>query len=215
MIEETIGNLSAFYAMVPFNQRYNVFSLWLGEDHHARLSPVFAPNIGHQKSGDLESEYLNVFETRQGTPFFHDAYVNGVRVQLTIGPPGTGKTTVLSSIREGAEANGFKVEGFAPTSRAAGQLREKGIDATTLQSFLARGQNHPSANIASPHLYMLDESSLASTEQMRAFLDKIKPEDRVLVIGDTAQHQGVDAGRPFEQMQDAGMRTSQLNQIMR
>ncbi|WP_263385970.1 VirB4 family type IV secretion/conjugal transfer ATPase [Granulicella arctica] len=37
VIEETIGNLSAFYAMFPFNQRYNVFSLWLGEDHHARL----------------------------------------------------------------------------------------------------------------------------------------------------------------------------------
>ena len=92
VIEETIGNLSAFYAMFPFNQRYNVFSLWLGEDHHARLSPVFAPNIGHPKSEDLESEYLNVFETRQGTPFFHDAYVSGVRVQLTIGPPGTGKS---------------------------------------------------------------------------------------------------------------------------
>jgi type IV secretion system protein VirB4 len=92
VIEETIGNLSAFYAMFPFNQRYNVFSLWLGEDHHARLSPVFAPNIGNLKSEDLDSEYLNVFETRQGTPFFHDAYVSGVRVQLTIGPPGTGKS---------------------------------------------------------------------------------------------------------------------------
>ena len=39
--------------------------------------------------------------------------------------------------------------------------------------------------------------------------------DRVLVIGDTGQHQGVDAGRPFQQMQDAGMRTSQLDRIMR
>ena len=66
-----------------------------------------------------------------------------------------------------------------------------------------------------PHLYMLDESSLASTRQMRSFLEKIKPEDRVLVIGDTAQHQGVDAGRPFQQMQEAGMRTSQLDQIVR
>ena len=92
VIEETIGNLSAFYAMFPCNDRYNVFSLWLGEDHHARLSPVFAPNIGHPKSDDLDSEYLNVFETRQGTPFFHDAYVSGVRVQLTIGPTGTGKS---------------------------------------------------------------------------------------------------------------------------
>ena len=137
------------------------------------------------------------------------------RIHGVQGLAGTGKTTVLASIREGAETNGYKVEGFAPTSRAAGQLREEGIEATTLQSFLARGQNHPSATTASPHLYMLDESSLASTKQMRAFLEKIKPEDRVLVIGDTAQHQGVDAGRPFEQMQDAGMRTSQLDQIVR
>ena len=136
------------------------------------------------------------------------------RIHGVQGLAGTGKTTVLSSIREGAETQGYKVEGFAPTSRAAGQLREEGIDATTLQSFLARKQQDPNAP-ASRHLYMLDESSLASTKQMRAFLKKIGPQDRVLVIGDTAQHQGVDAGRPFEQMQDAGMRTSQLDQIVR
>jgi len=34
-------------------------------------------------------------------------------------------------------------------------------------------------------------------------------------VGDTRQHQGVDAGKPFEQMQQAGMQTSQLDQIMR
>jgi hypothetical protein len=62
---------------------------------------------------------------------------------------------------------------------------------------------------------MLDESSLASTKQMRSFLRKLNPEDRVLVIGDTRQHQGVDAGRPFQQMQEAGMQTSQLDRIMR
>ena len=62
---------------------------------------------------------------------------------------------------------------------------------------------------------MLDESSLASTKQMRVFLEKIRPEDRVLVIGDTRQHQGVDAGRPFQQMQEAGMQTAKLETIMR
>jgi type IV secretion system protein VirB4 len=92
IVEETLGNLSAFYAMFPCNHRYSVFPLWLGEDHHARLSPVFAPHIGHPKSDDLDGEYLNVFETRQGTPFFQDVYVNGVRVGLTIGPTGTGKS---------------------------------------------------------------------------------------------------------------------------
>jgi ATP-dependent exoDNAse (exonuclease V) alpha subunit len=138
------------------------------------------------------------------------------RIHGLQGLAGTGKTTVLSSIREGAEQSGYAVEGFAPTSRAAVQLREAGISAATLQSFLARGsQGQVAGDPASRHLYLLDESSLASTKQMRAFLDKIQPQDRVLVIGDTRQHQGVDAGRPFEQMQDAGMRTSQLDQIMR
>ncbi len=137
------------------------------------------------------------------------------RIHGLQGLAGSGKTTTLQTIREGAETSGYVVEGFAPTSKAAGQLREAGIDATTLQSFLARGQNHPSADPANRHLYMLDESSLASTQQMRSFLSKLNPEDRVLVIGDTRQHQGVDAGRPFQQMQEAGMQTSQLDRIMR
>jgi conjugative relaxase-like TrwC/TraI family protein len=137
------------------------------------------------------------------------------RIHGLQGLAGTGKTTTLQSIREGAEANGYVVEGFAPTSKAAGQLREAEIGATTLQSFLARGQNHPSIDPANRHLYMLDESSLASTKQMRSFLSKLNPDDRVLVIGDIRQHQGVDAGRPFQQMQEAGMQTSQLDKIMR
>jgi ATP-dependent exoDNAse (exonuclease V) alpha subunit len=37
----------------------------------------------------------------------------------------------------------------------------------------------------------------------------------VLLIGDTRQHQGVEAGRPFEQLQEAGMRTAKLDQIVR
>jgi conjugative relaxase-like TrwC/TraI family protein len=137
------------------------------------------------------------------------------RVHGLQGRAGTGKTTVLRSIREGAEKSGYTVEGFAPTSRAAAQLREAGIDAGTLQSFLARGENRPGVEPELRHLYMLDESSLASTRQMQAFLEKLKTQDRVLVIGDTNQHQAVDAGRPFEQMQQAGMRTSQLDRIMR
>jgi ATP-dependent exoDNAse (exonuclease V) alpha subunit len=66
-----------------------------------------------------------------------------------------------------------------------------------------------------PHLYMVDESSLASTKQMRDFLRKLGPEDRVLLIGDTRQHQGVEAGKPFEQLVQAGMRTAELDQIIR
>jgi conjugative relaxase-like TrwC/TraI family protein len=137
------------------------------------------------------------------------------RVQALQGRAGSGKTSVLATIREGAEKNGYAVEGFAPTSRAAKQLRDAGIRADTLQRFLAGGSLQAARDPANRHLYMVDESSLASTQQMRDFLQKIGPQDKVLLIGDTRQHQGVDAGKPFEQLQDAGMRTAQLDQIMR
>jgi type IV secretion system protein VirB4 len=92
VMEETLGNLSAFYAMFPGNHKFNVFPMWLAEDHHARLSSIFAPNLGHPYSEDLDNEYLNIFETRTRTPFFQDAYVDGVRVMLILGPTGTGKS---------------------------------------------------------------------------------------------------------------------------
>jgi type IV secretion system protein VirB4 len=92
IMEETYGNLSAFYAMFPGNRQFNVYPLWLREDHHARLSSIFAPHLGHLHSDDLDAEYLNIFETRTRTPYFQDAYVNGVRVQLIIGPTGSGKS---------------------------------------------------------------------------------------------------------------------------
>ena len=44
VMEETLGNLSGFYAMFPGNHKFNVFPLWLSEEHHARLSSVFAPH---------------------------------------------------------------------------------------------------------------------------------------------------------------------------
>jgi ATP-dependent exoDNAse (exonuclease V) alpha subunit len=138
------------------------------------------------------------------------------RVHGLQGLAGTGKTTTLEAILEGAERNGYAVEGFAPTSRAAAQLRLAGISAETLQDFLARGgEGQMKGDPDRRQLYMVDESSLASTRQMQAFMEKIGPQDRVLLIGDTRQHQGVDAGKPFEQMQQAGMQTSQLDQIMR
>jgi conjugative relaxase-like TrwC/TraI family protein len=134
------------------------------------------------------------------------------QIQGLQGSAGVGKTASLVGVREGAEQNGYAVEGFAPTSRAARQLRDAGIAADTLQGFLARNRNTDSAT---KHLYIVDESSLASTQQMREFLRRIGPQDKVLLIGDIRQHQGVDAGKPFEQLQEAGMQTAKLDQIVR
>jgi conjugative relaxase-like TrwC/TraI family protein len=128
------------------------------------------------------------------------------------GIAGAGKTTTLSVIREGAEAEGFRVEGFAPTSRAAQKLGEAGMETSTLQKHLVRGQQPHSGE---KRLYVLDESSLASTRQVHEFVNRLHPNDRVLLVGDRRQHEAVEAGRPFAQLQDAGMRTVKLEEIVR
>jgi conjugative relaxase-like TrwC/TraI family protein len=143
-----------------------------------------------------------------------DALSSPDRIQGIQGYAGAGKTTTLTVIRSAAESQGYLVEGLAPTSRAARQLREVGIEAGTLQAFLARGQNQD-AGTEHRRFFFIDESSLASTNQMREFLHRLGPQDRVLLIGDIRQHQGVEAGRPFEQLQQAGMQTAKLDEIVR
>ena len=119
------------------------------------------------------------------------------------GVAGAGKTTALAAVREGAEREGYRVEGFAPTSRAAQKLAEAGIPTSTLQRHLAQAE---APRDGSKHLYVLDESSLASTKQMHDFLQRLGPQDRVLLVGDVRQHQAVEAGRPYQQLQEAGHR---------
>lgn len=136
------------------------------------------------------------------------------RVQGIQGFAGAGKTTALAVLRTAAEGRGYEVQGFAPTSRATKQLREAGIEAGTLQGFLAGARESGDA-VDRKRLYFVDESSLASTRQMREFLARLGQNDRVLLIGDIRQHQGVEAGRPFEQLQQAGMRTAKLDEIVR
>ena len=110
VVAETLGNLSAFFAIFPGNSKFSVFKMWLGENHHARLSSLFAPHTGHLYSDDLDAEYLNVFETRQGTPYFRDPYVNGVRVHMTLGPTGTGKSTHANyDVSHEQKYNGYTV----------------------------------------------------------------------------------------------------------
>ena len=128
------------------------------------------------------------------------------------GIAGAGKTTTLAVVREGAESAGYKVEGFAPTSRAAQTLGDAGIKSMTLQMHLVRGRR---ADTGEHRLYVLDESSLASTRQMHEFIERLHPNDRVLLVGDTRQHESVEAGRIFAQLQDAGMKTVKLEEIVR
>jgi conjugative relaxase-like TrwC/TraI family protein len=128
------------------------------------------------------------------------------------GVAGAGKTTSLAAVREAAERAGYKIEGFAPTSRAAQKLAEAGIETQTLQRHLARGER---ADDGQKRLYVIDETSMASTQQMHTLVVRLKENDRVLFVGDTRQHEAVEAGRPYAQLQEAGLRTAHLDEIIR
>jgi conjugative relaxase-like TrwC/TraI family protein len=128
------------------------------------------------------------------------------------GGAGTGKTTALSVLREVAEKAGYEVRGFAPTTRAAQQLAESGIQTETLQKFIRRRQEAPAGN---NRLLVLDESSLASTKNLHKFFGRLQAQDKVLLVGDSRQHQAVEAGTPFEQFQKHGMATVKLSEIVR
>jgi ATP-dependent exoDNAse (exonuclease V) alpha subunit len=87
------------------------------------------------------------------------------------------------------------------------------VESETLQAYLTRG--HQASEDSRPRLFFVDESSLASGKQMRDFLQTLERTDRVLLIGDTRQHQSVEAGRIFAELQDAGMNTTKLDKIVR
>jgi hypothetical protein len=134
------------------------------------------------------------------------------RMMALEGVAGGGKTTSLAAVREGAERAGYQVEGLAPTSRAAQKLAEAGIETQTLQRHLARGEQQDDGH---RRLYVVDESSMASTKQIHTFIERLRENDRVLFVGDVRQHEAVEAGRPYAQLQEAGMRTARLNEIIR
>jgi conjugative relaxase-like TrwC/TraI family protein len=128
------------------------------------------------------------------------------------GGAGTGKTTALSVLRRAAESEGYEVRGFAPTTRAAQQLSESGIQTETLQKFLRRREEAPEHQ---NRLFVLDESSLASTKNLHALFERLEAQDKVLLVGDIKQHQAIEAGSPFEQFQKHGMDTAKLSKIVR
>ena len=151
------------------------------------------------------------------------------RVVGVQGYAGTGKTAMLNRARALAEKNGYRMMGLAPSASAVQTLAEEsGIDSETLQGFLARNAGvaegrltrkgaHGMRDAFSKTVLVVDEGSLASTVQARDLLriaDTLRI-PRVVLVGDEKQLDAVDAGKPFAQLQRAGMQTAVMDEIMR
>ena len=145
------------------------------------------------------------------------------------GYAGSGKTTMLDRARVLAGKKGYRMIGLAPSASAVQTLAaEAGIESETLQMFLARNAGVAEGRLTTKGakemrgafaktILVVDEGSLASTVQARDLL-RIANElriPRVVLVGDAKQLDAVDAGKPFAQLQAAGMKTAVMDEIMR
>ncbi len=188
-------------------EKSNIQIMLDGQGHH---SPIVSKDARQTVDTIAERQQLRLNENQRAA--VEEILTSRDQIIGLQGGAGTGKTTALSVLREAAEKEGYEVRGFAPTTRATKQLAESGIQSETLQKFIRRRQEAPSNH---NRLFVLDESSLASTRNLHKFFARLEPSDKVLLVGDSRQHQAVEAGTPFEQFQKHGMTTVKLSEIVR
>jgi conjugative relaxase-like TrwC/TraI family protein len=133
------------------------------------------------------------------------------------GYSGSGKSSMLEYAREQAEERGWNVRGFAPSAQAAEELEKKsGIKSQTLTSHLNELESEKIPQVRGKEMWVVDEASMMSTSQAH---DLLRQADRrgvkVTLIGDTNQLASVEAGAPFQQLQNDGMKTVEMREILR
>ncbi len=126
--------------------------------------------------------------------------LSGRVVDVLVGPAGAGKTTAMSALRRAWEAEHGKgsVVGLAPSAVAAQVLADDlGIatenTAKWLHTFHTTG-----TTFAKGQLVIVDEASLAGTFTLDQITAQAEVQGaKVLMVGDWAQLQSVDAGGSF------------------
>jgi conjugative relaxase-like TrwC/TraI family protein len=132
--------------------------------------------------------------------------LSGRAVDVLVGPAGTGKTTAMSALLtawhhdHGPES----VIGLAPSAAAARVLADDlGVPCETTARWLTLHQ-YGYTDFAQGQLVIVDEASLASTmdlERITTAADQAGA--KVLLVGDPAQLQSVDAGGAFGMLVEA------------
>jgi len=131
------------------------------------------------------------------------------------GAAGTAKTTtVLKHYAGAAREQGLAVRALAPTATAAAELgRAIGAEPRTVAKLLTdeRAEIEPGREA-----WIVDEASMLSARDAEALLARAhEAKARLILVGDVRQLASVEAGRAFGQLQDAGMPTLVLDQIVR
>lgn len=129
-----------------------------------------------------------------------------------VGAAGAGKSTAMAALSDEAHAGGIRVVAVGPSQTSVDGLADASPDdSRVLASFNARDDTDQT-----PRLILMDESSMVSARDMEAFFQKVRPQDRVVFIGDPRQLAAVEAGSPYTQMMKEGaIQFSEITEINR
>lgn len=124
---------------------------------------------------------------------------------IVSGGPGTGKTYITDIIRTllttWANENDLKpprVMCLAPTGKAAARLKDGATIHSALKPVKNRaGFRHNAANPLAADLVIIDEASMIDMALMTRLFEAIRPDARIVILGDVNQLSPVQAGAVF------------------
>lgn len=137
------------------------------------------------------------------------------RVAAVQGYAGTAKTTtVLATYAREAAKSGLAVTALAPTASAATVLGEAlGLRGDTVARHLVSPE---AKGVGKGAVWIVDEASMLSARDMAALMSRAdKAGARLVLVGDVRQLGSVGAGAAFAQLQQAGMATAKLANVVR
>ncbi|ECO7278092.1 conjugative relaxase [Salmonella enterica] len=134
------------------------------------------------------------------------------RYMAVHGFAGTGKSYMTKSAADALRSQGVHVTSLAPYGSQVKALQEEGLESRTLAAFLKAGDK----KIGPGSVVFIDEAGVIPARQMQETMRVIKESGaRAVFLGDTKQTKAVEAGKPLEQMINAGMQTSYMKDIQR
>lgn len=133
------------------------------------------------------------------------------------GLAGVGKSHLLEQVKKTTEQKGFNMIALASYSTQVRALRELGVEARTIASFVnAVDKRRFTDKIDEKTVVVVDEAGVVPTRLLRKVIENMEAKGaRVVLMGDTGQTKAIEAGRPFDQLQVAGMQTAWMKDIQR
>lgn len=193
---------------------YRSYMWFLENGVAAEIARMVTGTIDHADCGRDGSDIRRI-ETQLGivlAPQQRDAVMTGLTRKFLVitGGPGTGKTTLVKVIVAAAQAQGIHVFLAAPTGRAAKRLAETtGEEAKTIHRLLEYKYQGSDARGAFARtkdapldagIYIIDEASMIDLTLMRALLNAMPDDARVVFVGDIDQLPSVGSGTVLKDM---------------